>query len=290
MFSIIIPTFNSAEKLEKAVQSVLNQTYTNFEVLIMDDGSTDQTKEMVRSFQDTRIKYDWSKNSGGPAIPRNRGIQIAQFDWICFLDADDRWESNKLEICENNISDKVDLIYHNLIQIDGDNKVGPLIKSRVLKAPVIKSLLIYGNCISNSSVVVRKSLLESVGGVNPSTQMVASEDYNTWLKIANLTDKFLFIDKNLGYYLEDSSGISSKKNMALCHLAAKSDFLNLLSYQELKKANAVTNYIESRYQYVAGTYDRIKSKLWYCFFNGHFMLRIKSFYMLISVILRQIKN
>jgi glycosyltransferase involved in cell wall biosynthesis len=104
MFSIIIPTFNRAEKLQKAVQSVLNQTYTNFEILIMDDGSTDQTKEMVRLLQDNRIKYEWSKNSGGPAIPRNRGIQIAQFDWICFLDADDSWESNKLEICKNYIS------------------------------------------------------------------------------------------------------------------------------------------------------------------------------------------
>ena len=290
MFSIIIPTFNSAQKLQKAVQSVLNQTYTNFEVLIMDDGSTDQTKEIIKSFQDSRIKYDWSENSGGPAIPRNRGIQFAKFDWICFLDADDSWESNKLEICKKNISDEVDLIYHNLIQIDGDNKVGPLIKSRVLKAPVIKDLLIYGNCISNSSVVVRKSLLKSVGCVNPSTQMVASEDYNTWLKIANLTDKFLFIDKNLGYYLEDSSGISSKKNMAICHLAAISDFLHLLSCQELKKANAVTNYIESRYQYLEGNYFGIKSKLWDCFCNGNFMLKIKSFYMLASVILRQIKN
>ncbi len=289
MFSIVIPTFNRADKLQKAIQSVLNQTYTDFEVLIMDDGSTDHTEETVKSFQDPRIKYFWDKNSGGPATPRNRGIQLAQYEWICFLDADDSWKSNKLEICKKNISDEVDLIYHNLILIDGMSKSRGVIKSRALKSPVIKDLLINGNCISNSSVVVRKKLLNDVGGINTSIQMIATEDFNTWLKIANLTDKFLFVKKNLGYYLEDSSGISSKKNMALYHMAAINDFLYLLNRDELNKAQAVINYIEARYQYFEGNFLGIKSKLWYCLRNGYFMLKVKSFYMLLFVILRQIK-
>src|SRR5882672_1834830 len=95
-FSIVIPTYNRAAKLKLTLDSVIAQTFTDFEVLVMDDGSSDNTREMVESFRDSRIRYQWAPNSGGPATPRNRGIDAAVADWICFLDADDRWYPDKL--------------------------------------------------------------------------------------------------------------------------------------------------------------------------------------------------
>ena len=97
LISVIIPTYQRRDKLKITLKSVLSQTYTNYEVLIMDDGSNDGTKEMVNSLNDSRIFYNWQKNTGGPAKPRNNGIKIAKGDWIAFLDDDDVWKENKLE-------------------------------------------------------------------------------------------------------------------------------------------------------------------------------------------------
>ena len=96
-FSVVIPTFNRSPVLKRAIESVLAQSFLDYEILVMDDGSTDDTQAVVESFHDQRICYYWAENSGGPATPRNRGIDAARADWICFLDADDLWYPDKLE-------------------------------------------------------------------------------------------------------------------------------------------------------------------------------------------------
>ena len=83
LFSVVIPTYNRANMLQRALESVLAQSYDNFEILVMDDGSTDNTAEVVASFTDPRITYRWNKNFGGPARPRNKGIALAKGEWIC---------------------------------------------------------------------------------------------------------------------------------------------------------------------------------------------------------------
>ena len=97
LISVIIPTYQRSDKLKIAIQSVLAQTFVNFEVLIMDDGSEDGTRDIVNSFKDHRIFYSWQKNTGGPASPRNNGIKIAKGEWIALLDDDDAWAENKLD-------------------------------------------------------------------------------------------------------------------------------------------------------------------------------------------------
>ena len=96
--SVIIPTYNRAELLDEAIRSVLGQSYENLEIIIVDDGSTDNTREVVGSIRDKRIKYIWTDNWGGPARPRNIGIRAAQGNFIAFLDADDYWKEKKLEV------------------------------------------------------------------------------------------------------------------------------------------------------------------------------------------------
>lgn len=94
-FSIIIPSFNRAHTIGRAILSVVNQTYTDWELVIVDDGSTDNTMEIVESFHDNRIKYVWQENQERSAA-RNHGIRLANGEWICFLDSDDEFTVDHL--------------------------------------------------------------------------------------------------------------------------------------------------------------------------------------------------
>ena len=95
-FTIIIPTYNRANFLPNTINSVIKQTYSNWELIIIDDGSTDHTKQVVASFQDERIKYIYQENAERSAA-RNNGIKNATGEWVCFLDSDDYYLPNHLE-------------------------------------------------------------------------------------------------------------------------------------------------------------------------------------------------
>jgi len=95
--SVIIPTYNREQLLKRAIQSVLNQTFRDFEIIVVDDGSTDNTKEIIDSFTSDKIKYIYESNSGGAARPKNTGIKNAQGKYIAVLDSDDEWLPQKLE-------------------------------------------------------------------------------------------------------------------------------------------------------------------------------------------------
>ncbi len=114
IFSVIIPKYNRTETLKRALQSLVTQTYKEFEVIVCDDGSTDNTKEIVDSFKNNlSIRYIWEENWGGPARPRNSGINISKNEWICFLDSDDWWYPKKLETVLSRLNN-ADIIYHDL--------------------------------------------------------------------------------------------------------------------------------------------------------------------------------
>jgi len=285
-FSIIIPTYNSSAKLKNALESVLCQTFQDFEVLIMDDGSTDDTETVVAGFNDSRIIYEWDTNSGGPARPRNRGIKKALAEWICFLDADDSWTSEKLKICFNLINDSVDFMYHDL-QITG--QPSSFLRSKVLKGkkltnPIFKDLLINGNVISNSSVVVRKSILIKIDGIDESINMVASEDYNAWIRISFITNKFFYIPHILGYYTFHSSGIS-KKDMSLSMYAASKDFLHKLKGNELKQYKALLSYVQGSHLYTLNLLNPAIPKFYKSIKGGIGCIKVKSLFMLASIYL-----
>jgi len=284
-FSVVIPTYNRADKLERALKSVLCQTYKNFEILVMDNGSTDNTHEIVASFSDPRIKYEWDENSGGPARPRNRGIALAKSEWICFLDSDDWWMADKLQACFDCINDKVDLIYHDL-EIVSDN---PRLFSRKkimttwqVKAPVLVSLLLKGNPIINSSVVARKSLLDKIGGIDESVEMIAAEDYNAWLHIAQLTDQFVYLQSTLGCYLIHNQCLS-QKNMSIPWRSAANAFSYLLNEQQRIKLEANFRYTSGRFNSSIGDYRVAKEDLLFAMQHGYLMLKVKSTVFLLAL-------
>ena len=113
LVSVVIPTFNQASYLGRALQSVLDQTYTNWEAIVIDNHSTDNTDELMTSFADPRIIYLKIHYNGVIAASRNLGIRAAKCEWIAFLDSDDWWRLDKLQVVFDCINDKVDLVYHD---------------------------------------------------------------------------------------------------------------------------------------------------------------------------------
>src|SRR5688572_27262369 len=97
LISVVIPTFNRAHLISEAIESVLAQSYPNWELIIVDDGSTDETQSLIRNFSDTRIRYFRIEHSGSFGTVRNFGIQASKGEYIAFLDSDDIWDPMKLE-------------------------------------------------------------------------------------------------------------------------------------------------------------------------------------------------
>ena len=112
LVSIVIPTYNHAKFISKALKSVIYQTYKNWEAIIIDNESVDETYKLVNDFNDPRIKYFKISNDGVIAKSRNLGIKEAKGDWIAFLDSDDWWTKDKLEVCLSKIVKNVDFIHH----------------------------------------------------------------------------------------------------------------------------------------------------------------------------------
>lgn len=122
LVSIIMPSWNTGRFIAESIQSVLNQTYSNWELIIVDDCSTDNTDEVVASFNDSRIKYLHNEKNSGAALTRNRAMREAQGEWIAFLDSDDLWAPEKLQkqlafMKENHYN----FSYHEYVKIDEDS-------------------------------------------------------------------------------------------------------------------------------------------------------------------------
>ena len=287
LISIIIPTYNHANYLGKALNSILDQSYNNWEVIVIDNHSTDKTVNVINRFNDKRIRYIKIHNNGIIAKSRNKGILLSKGEWIAFLDSDDWWSLNKLKICVEHINSDVDLIYHDLEIISNERLPfkRKTVRSRHLKKPVLIDLLVGGNAISNSSVIVRKNILEKVGLINEKKELIAAEDYNTWLKIAAVSDKFLYLSKRLGYYFVHDRSVS-KKNMALSIQQATSEFLSILNDKQKIKLESNTRYISGRFYYLNHDYKKAKKDLLFTLCHGLFSLKLKALFMILVIILK----
>lgn len=210
--SVIIPTYNRADLLPRAISSVLNQTFQDFELIIVDDGSTDNTKQVVEEFQkkDKRIKYIWQENSGGPAKPRNTGIKNSQGEYIAFLDSDDVWLNKKLEIQLNKIGENnYDIFFSNWYfwnpETNQKNKAfnfNPLNNKKDLFKLFVKK-----NIGWLSTAIAKKAKLEKVGYFDE--KLESSEDYDLWLRFILDNAKVGFSEEPLCLYRQHIKQVSS---------------------------------------------------------------------------------
>ena len=198
MISVIIPTYNSDKYICEAIDSVLSQTCKDYEIIIIDDGSTDNTKNLIAENYPT-VRYFYSKNKGVSSA-RNIGISIAQGEFIAFLDADDKWLPEKLE--------------KQLALFENDHQVGMVFTENYyfdehgLKEIKIfkRKLLMYGNIVRNiflnsyvvtSTVMVRKSVFDDVGLFEEG--LAIAEDDNMWMRIC-LKNRIELLDEPLILY------------------------------------------------------------------------------------------
>jgi glycosyltransferase involved in cell wall biosynthesis len=283
LVSIIIPLYNSEKYIGNTILSVMNQTYKNWELFVVDDCSTDNSRAIVKNFTelDSRIHLVESEiNFGGPARPRNIGIHNSNGEYIAFLDSDDLWFSEKLEVCIKSFHSGVDIVFHDFVKYGNVNFfTKKIMKGRKLPTPVTKSLLLQDNVIINSSVIVRKKIIKDVGCIDESKDMIAAEDYNLWLKISIITNNFLYIPRVLGEYLVGDGNISSK-DMSVCSKRASENFERYLTVDELLQYDAILNYMKGRYFYINKEYFAAQEYLYKSLNFGSIGLRAKSLYML----------
>lgn len=221
LISVIIPAHNRANLLIKCLDSLVHQSFKDFEVIVIDDASKENISEVTKNYKDRlNITYIRNENSmGGPARPRNIGINASAGEWIAFLDNDDWWYPNKLERVVAHF-EKADVIYHELDVCDGEGKLMYQTSSRQLHTPVLVDLLVNSNAITNSSSVARKSLIQSVGGIDEAKDLIAVEDYDLWLQLAQKTENFLFLNEFLGGYYVGEGNISKSSDVQIKRLDA----------------------------------------------------------------------
>jgi len=213
LVSVIIPTYNKSQYLREAIESVLNQTYKNIEVIVVDDGSTDNTGEIVKLFNDSRIIYFWQGNKG-PASARNTGIKKAQGKYIAFLDSDDLWLKEKLEkqIDFMGKNPEIGLLGTGCYEITDKGKV---IGKKIFpgKNEILQRDLIKYNPFIQSSIITKREVFDKVGFYDKKFQ--ESEDYELWLRIAG-NYKIRNLEEPLmmkRYYKEGLSPAKDKKQL-----------------------------------------------------------------------------
>ena len=219
-FSIILPTFNRANLIKRAIQSVVDQEHKNWELIIVDNYSTDSTEEIVKNFSKNNIKFTKFKNHGIIAKSRNYGIKLSKGEYLAFLDSDDWWYPQKLNLTHDIIQKySSDLIYHNMhIKNSNSNFIKKIKYTRKLTNPY-SDLVNFGPAFATSSVTVKKDLFYKIDLFNEDINYLAWEDYDAWLKISKISNKFFYVKDTLG-----------------CTLIGKQNTLNIL----IKKKNILT--------------------------------------------------
>lgn len=212
-FSVVIPVFNKEKFIESTLNSVLNQTFSDFEIILVNDGSTDESEAKILAYQDSRIKY-FFKNNEGVARTRNFGVEKTTADHICFLDADDFWyptfletmyhyfqkyPDQKIAACAIEIETTKTVFHaHYSVTKNTDFEIVDFFKASE-KMPILWT----------SSVVIHKNVFEEVGLFDPNIKK--GEDTELWIRIG-LHFPILFIWKILARYVYDDDSISRNNN------------------------------------------------------------------------------
>lgn len=181
LFSIVIPTYNRASLITKTVLSLLEQEYQNFEVIIVDDGSTDDTEEVVKNIDTLKVSYHKIKNSER-GYARNFGAKLAKGDYINFFDSDDLAKPNHLSTAHKTILDKnfPELFHLNYMVMRSNSE---LVKSNVGNALLANQMLINGNILSCNGVFLKREIALQFP-FNESRKLSVSEDWDLWLRLS----------------------------------------------------------------------------------------------------------
>ncbi len=207
LFSVVIPTYNHAIFLQKALDSLVSQTYQDWEAIVVNNFSTDNTESIVANYADPRIRLLNFSNQGVIAASRNQGLASASGEYVAFLDSDDYWYPEKLEACLRFIEfTGCDFMCHGEHLIENDHIIATWSHRSTMG---YLRLLIFGNKISTSAVVVKRNILLEVGDFSTKSEFITAEDYELWLRILKKGYSFRFYSNILGGHLKHSFNQSS---------------------------------------------------------------------------------
>ncbi len=213
MISIIIPAYQSAHTVRTTLESVRNQTFLDYEVMIADDGSTDNTLEICSQFAKEHPEMRISISSiphAGVAAARNNAIARASGEFVAFLDADDRWMPEKLERVAALISSdpQADLIYHDAMMITPSGRSWKEVSGPPPADPY-RYLLLENNFLATSAVTVRRSCISITGAFDCNPDFEICEDYELWVRLARAGAKFAYLPEVLAEIVRANGSLSS---------------------------------------------------------------------------------
>ncbi len=229
--------------LLRAIKSVLNQTLAVHEILVCDDGSTDDSKKKVEALNDPKVIWIECGRNGRPAIPRNIGIRKSTGNWLAFLDNDDEWLPEKIELQVNSITQfDVNAVCTNAYKITNGNNIGAF--NTILKNNQILNFynLIVSNHIICSSVLIKKETVLAYTCFPEELALKALEDYALWLKVST-THSFYFLNKCLVNYNDES--ITSIRKESLTTPQQLNLIFNDFKNWYLKNSNLCEDYMLS---------------------------------------------
>lgn len=237
MVSVIIPTYNREKTIMKSLQSVLEQTFTDIEVIIVDDGSTDNTKQIIKSINDDRIRYIYQDNKGACSA-RNRGIKEARGEYIAFQDSDDKWQRNKIEIQLSALQhNQADICFcrftkHGYSEVEG--QISPIIRSGTIKYwDLIRNSVVSTQTILAKKCVFQKYMFDS--------HIKRLQDYDWTIRVGKECVFYLCDSPLVDVYLQDDSITNKTKYMdaleSLLHKYEKSDNKEIVAILTNKIAN-----------------------------------------------------
>lgn len=232
--SVIIPTYNRAHLISRAIQSVLDQTYRDLEIIVVDDGSADNTEEVIKSFKNEKIRYLQHNKNKGASAARNTGIRASRGEYIAFQDSDDEWFPDKLEKqikAFNNSSPEVGVVYSGFYRVEGDKKIYVPNDDRfTYKEGNIHGELLKGNFVGTPAVLIKKECFERVKYFDE--YIPALEDWELWIEISKHYH-FKYIDEPLlnSYSTPNSVNLNQK---------------NLLKAREIILKNHLNDFSKSK--------------------------------------------
>lgn len=246
MVSIIMPSYNTSEYIADSIKSVINQTYVNWELIIVDDCSVDDTDNVIKQFDDMRIKYLKNKKNSGAAVSRNRALKEARGKWIAFLDSDDLWLPEKLEKQIAFMKNRgYCFSYTNYIEIDEESKPNGI---HVTGPKKITKNGMYNYCWPGCLTVMYDA--ETVGLIQIE-DIKKNNDYAMWLKVCKKAECYL-LDEVLAKYRRGRIGSVSShsiKTMIKWHYKL---------FREAEKQNVISAVLNTGKNMVFGFYKKKK--------------------------------
>lgn len=263
--SVVIPTYNHAKFLGRALQSVLDQTYPSWEALVIDNHSQDDTNEVIKSFGDPRIRLLKIHNHGVIAASRNMGMREANGEWIAFLDSDDFWYPKRLETIMSavELNDAYDVLSNDELRVNIKTGTKKVLRYGPYQNDFYKVLLVEGNRLSPSATVVRREFLVLHGiAFDESLDYVTVEDYDLWLNLASAGARFKFIPDVQGEYVIHGANNSAvlESHWRNCETLLHDHVFNIQQFHPLP--DQLWKLISPRLRLVQVRYLVLNGQLW----------------------------